>query len=145
MIVNNNLIQMYNLSVLSSEKKIILSNRIIYRLKNSNTNEIPIYVSVPISYQILEIVIAYLLFKVREVYEVSTLILNDIVMLLVDCFDGIIELETTGVPTIDLHDNYIIWSNHKKEIINLNFLTLNNNKDILNSLISQFGHDCNIF
>lgn len=143
MLVNNNLVQVYNLSVLSTEGRIIPSNRIIYRLKNSFTNEVPIYISVPISYQILEIIIAYLLFKIREVYKVSTLVLNDIVMLLIDYFDGIIELETTSVPTIDIQDNYNIWTEHKQEIMNLNFLTLNNNKNIRNILISQFGHNNN--
>lgn len=124
-------VKLYNLSVLESEGKLIYSDHMICRLKNSMSNEAPIYVSVPFTYQVLEILIAYFSYKVEAFSNIKTLLAKEVATLLTLFYEGAVIADTTLVRTIDISDNREIWLDYKDSIIDYAFLGLNNEKVLL--------------
>lgn len=128
--IEQKLIKIYNISTLQTKGQLSFSEVTTFRIKNSLTLEdCSEYINVPLSYQELEILVAYFTFKVEALHEESTLLPVDITTLLTQFYSCVVTeqpIASESVQTIDIYDNREIWLDCSEDILELDFLILRN-------------------
>ncbi|MFS0815500.1 hypothetical protein ABC382_00830 [Lysinibacillus sp. 1P01SD] len=124
------LFKIYNISSLQTKGQLSFSEVSTFRIRNSLTvDDCSKFINVPLSYQELEILVAYFIFKVEALHEESTLLPVDITTLLTQFYKCVLiekPISYECVQTIDIYDNREIWLDCFDDILELDFLSLNN-------------------